>query len=670
MDKVCRRWPRDPDFLHLRAIVRHQKGDNAQALKLVRQALKLAPDDPGAHNTHGNALSELGRHAEARKAYGEAIALDPKVAPAHVGMAQALNALERFDEAASHAREAIALSPSSAAAHCNLGVALAGLGAFEGAVDAHGEAIAIDPDHLLANSNVVLPLVRLGRLGRAERHARAAMELDPRFASAHGSLGVVLKMRGQLDEAIEAFRVALDLDSGNDSAFCNMLSCLFGSCLWDEGQAMLGQIQRRLDKAGEGTLAFQPLAFLLHYVAQNHPAHDRVLESLGRVYAARAKALPALPRVADNPEVFNLGYVSPHFGDHPISHVTRSVYALHDRSRFRVHCFSLADRSMDPGPYLEDIREGADRFHDLSAMSDHEAAAYIREQGVHVLIDLTGHLEGARPAVLAARPAPVQAHWLGHGGGLQSPFIDFLIGDAVVTPPEDDDKYRETVIRLDTAYTFFDLSPIDDGPLKRADFGLPEDALVFCVFGPHLKIGRAVFDAWLEVLRKVPDSVLWMSLGKRDAASFRNLRAHAERSGVDPERLITAARVESKAVHLARHLLADLFLDTFDYNAASTMSDALRAGLPVLTLRGESFASRIGASFLVALGMEEMVMESRDAFVAEAVALAGDPERRARLRRDLERARDDGGLFDARRFVRSLEKGVESMWEISTRSRS
>ena len=358
-----------------------------------------------------------------------------------------------------------------------------------------------------------------------------------------------------------------------------------------------------------------------------------------------------------------LGYLSHHFGNQPISHVTRGLYALHNRDRFEVIVYSLMDRSTDPGPYLKDIKAGCDRFVNLAGVDPAQAAQRIHADEIDILIDLSGYMPGTQLPILSQRPAPVQVYWLGHGGGLGLTFIDYVIADETVIPHGEEAQYTEKVVRLPDIYHSTDTPPISDECPPRSHFGLADDAFVFCAFNNQIKINREVFDAWMRILQRVPGSQIWLSnLQQLDRLS-ENYRAEARMLGVDPDRLVFAGGVLDKSIHFARHRLADLFLDTFSYNASTTAIDALWAGLPVLTRKGDYFQSRIAASMLKNIGLEDMICHSAQEYEDRAVGLAQDPERLAGIRGRLWVNRVTAPLFDTRRFLGHLEAAYATMWK-------
>jgi predicted O-linked N-acetylglucosamine transferase (SPINDLY family) len=346
-----------------------------------------------------------------------------------------------------------------------------------------------------------------------------------------------------------------------------------------------------------------------------------------------------------------VGYLSADFHDHATAHLMLGMFKRHDRARFEVFAYSYGIE--DGSEYRARIRTEVEHFVDLAPMTDRAAAQRIHADEIDVLIDLKGYTREARTAILAHCPAPVQMAWLGYPCSMGAAFIDYALVDAHVVPPSQQAYYSERLLYMPHTYQVNDdEQPIDADTPTRASVGLPSKGFVFCCFCAHYKIDPSVFGAWMRMLKEVPGSVLWLIDGYE--AARRNLQEAARTAGVDPARLVFAPR-EKKSAHLARHRLADLFLDTWVYNAHTTMSDALWAGLPAITRAGTTFARRVGTSLLHAVGMPEMVVTEADAYVNLAVALARDPARLAALRARLAAVRPTAPLFDTTGFVRDLE---------------
>jgi predicted O-linked N-acetylglucosamine transferase (SPINDLY family) len=351
-----------------------------------------------------------------------------------------------------------------------------------------------------------------------------------------------------------------------------------------------------------------------------------------------------------------LAYVSADFRDHPVGFLLAGLLERHDRTRFEI--IAISSGRDDGGDIRARIAAACDQFHDMAQAGDQEVAEKIRALEVDIAIDLSGHTHGTRIGAFERRPAPVQAAWLGFPGTAGAREMDFILGDAIVTPAGHQDFYDEKIAPLPGSFFPCDGSKTAGAPPSRAEAGLPENAFVFCCFNRNWKISQATFDIWLRLLHQVPGSVLW--LRAYTPSSNAALQKHAQQSGIDPGRLIFAPRVPLD-VHLARHALADLFLDTSPYGAHATAADALWAGLPVLTQIGEVFAGRVGASLLTAAGLPELIANTPQEYEAAALALACDPVRLKLLREKLAANRATSPLFDMAKFTRGLEAAYETM---------
>jgi predicted O-linked N-acetylglucosamine transferase (SPINDLY family) len=332
------------------------------------------------------------------------------------------------------------------------------------------------------------------------------------------------------------------------------------------------------------------------------------------------------------------------------------MLAHHDRTRFEV--IGISSGENDGSEIRVHLQQAFDQFHDMQGKSDHEVACLIRQLEVDVAVDLNGQTLGHRLGAFASRPAPVQSTWLGYPGTTGSDFMDYVIADPVVAPPSHQPFYSEKIIALPDCFFPLDTGRTAAASMTRAQAGLPDKAFVFCCFNRNWKIMPPVFDAWLRLLQQVPESVLWLRSYTENSNAA--LRRRAEEQGVDISRLIFADRVELN-VHLARHALADLFLDTLPYGAHATAADALTAGLPVLTQLGALFPARVGASLLAAAGLPELITHTPQEYEATALALARDPVRLKVLREKLQTNRATAPLFDAARFTRNLESAYEKM---------
>jgi predicted O-linked N-acetylglucosamine transferase (SPINDLY family) len=663
-------------------------GRPADAAAAYRQALALMPEYAELHYNLANTLLALGDPDAAIDSYRRAIALKPAYPEAYTNLAATLR--ERGDLGAATAafRRAAALDPGSAEACNNLGIALCGLGALEEAVAWHRRAIALRPDHAGAYTDLGIALHRLGQPHEAVAAYRKAIAVDPDHAGAHNNLGVVLQELEQLDEALAHYRRARALKPHEAEAVNNQGLLLQGLGRLDEAEAAYRQAVgerpdyceavanlaylrrtlcdwRELDQETElcrglvraGARAFDPLAFI---AMESTPAEQ--LQCARQWAAARTggTAVLAPPPVAAKDRL-RIGYLSADLRQHPVSVLTAELFERHDRGRFEIAAYSYG--ADDGSAMRRRLVAAFDRFVEIGPLPHAAAAERIRADGIDILVDLTGHTRGARLPILAARPAPVQVNFLGFPGTLGAPFIDYVIADPIVAPLSEQQFFDETIVHLPHTFMPSDTTrAIAATTPSRAACGLPETGFVFCCFNNSYKLAPAVFDVWMRLLRAVPGSVLWLSVG--NTAARAHLAREAQARGVAPDRLVFAERMPEMADHLARHRLADLFLDTLPYNAHTTASDALWAGLPVLTCRGGSFAGRVSASLLHAAGLDALVAPDLASYEALALRLTREPAQLAAVRARLADNRSTAPLFDMARYVRTLEAAYRRMWEI------
>jgi len=479
------------------------------------------------------------------------------------------------------------------------------------------------------------------------------LALKPNYPEAFYNMGNAWRELGKLEGAVAAYQKALQLRPDYAEAFSQLAYHRWRTCDWTDYEASQNRL---LDLVRSGAARVPPF-YLLSTAAT--PADQ--------LACARQWLAPLLPTAG---EVFRhtppkmrprirLGYLSGDFHEHATADLTAELFERHDRSRFEVVAYSYGRD--DGSPMRRRLECAFDRFVDLAPLSHRDAAARIHQDGIDILVDLKGYTHHARPQIMARRPAPVQVNYLGYPATTGADFIDYIIVDSFVVPVDHQPFFTERLVHLPGCYqannTRRDISATAP---SRVDCGLPRDAFVFCSFNNSYKITPAFFDIWMRLLNAVRGSVLWL-LAPNDLVS-RNLRREAERRGVDPDRLVFAAIVP-RPEHLARHRHADLFLDALPCNAHTTASDALWAGLPVLTCAGTTFASRVAGSLLTALGLPELIATSPSDYERMARELASQRQRLMTMRDALARHRDAGMLFDCARFTHQIEAAYSRMWE-------
>ena len=656
-----------------------------EALAAYDRAYALSPDFDEAWRGRGNALSELQRFSEAAVAYGKALALNPRSAEAWVGRGNAACELKQYDEALAAYDKALTSNATIAEAWLGRGnVWLAQL-RYEAALAAYDTALGLKAglaEARLGRGNSLFGLKRYDEAlaaydeaaGFAEawagrgnvfyalkRHPEAAAAYDraialkPALAQAWYGRGNELRESRQYDAALFAYDQALMLKpdlTDAESTRLNVKNCICNWAGWDADAARL------IASVRSGKVNAAPFEFL----ALPSSAEDQLIcakQWIRIMHPASAEPLWQGERYAH--DRIRVGYLSSDFREHPVAYLTAGLFEHHDKSKFELNAISWARN--DGSEVRRRIEASFDRFVDVEAQSDDEVAALIRDLEIDILVDLTGLTKYARPNIAARRPAPLQVNYLGYPGTMGADYIDYIIADKTLIPAAQQRHYSEKIAYLPHSYMPHDDAgrAISDRALTRAEFGLPETGFVFCCFNNAYKLTPHFFAARMKLLKAVPGSVLWLT--RDNASAVDNLRKEATAAGVDPDRLVFADRLPSMADHLARHRLADLFLDTLPYNAHTTASDALWAGLPVLTQIGETFAGRVAASLLTALGLPELIAERPEQFESMAVELATEPAKLAAIKAKLAQNRLTTPLFDTELYTKHLEGAYAAMYQ-------
>jgi predicted O-linked N-acetylglucosamine transferase (SPINDLY family) len=599
----------------------------------------------------GNELEDQGRLDDALAFYENAVRLAPGLARGHLNVGNICYARGDLDGAIEAYRRGLMRQPDHAGGHYNLGNALLAARQPESALAAHDRALAANPQLLDAEVGRAAALEDLGRKEEAAQALRAVLGKRPDWGPIWGNLALLLAQSKRPTEAAEAYGRLLALQPDHLGAAQGLLDARLSACDWATLDHDREQVLSAIAKGRRPVSPFQLLAITADDATQTRAAALYLGGQSRKVRRAPAKA-PASS--AGKP--IRIGYLSPDFRNHPVATLMAGVIESHDRAQFEVFGFSIGPD--DGGAMRRRLVSAFDHFVDGQHANNGQLADHVRECGIDVLIDLAGHTTGARPGVLAEDAAPIQVNWLGYPGSLGAAWADYLIADRHVIPANARERFSEQIVWLPHSYQSNDDRREIGSPSTRSDAGLPEDAFVFCCFNNSWKIQPPMFRLWMRLLTRVPNSVLWLLEDNADAA--RQLRKESERAGIAPERLVFAGR-KPPAEHLARHALADLFLDTLPYNAHTTGSDALWAGLPLITCRGGSFAGRVASSLLHAVGLPELITEDLAAYEALAIALASDRERLASLRRHLIEGRTRFPLFDTRRFTRHFEACLQHM---------
>ena len=647
----------------------------AEAERCYRQLLEQAP-------AHGPARLQLAKVLHCQGRDGEALAmldalLDGPLeasthlrARAHTNRGALLQLRGDLDAAQRDHGEALRLEPSLKIAGDNL-LALALLLRSQGRSHQALEALRVilratpqRPDLLLQLGTT---LMDLGRVEAAVPCFRRLLRNDPQLSEGHYQLGQALAALGHTEAGIDELNTALALDPAATEVLVQLEMHRLSLCDWDNHESRMARLVSQLDAYGQANEGDVPTALVPPLSLNLFPAplalHRRLGERWAEPTSRSMETLQLPPAPARQPgERWRIGYLSADFRNHAMGNLIHGMFACHDRQRYEVFAYSLADVSDE---ITEVIRRGVDHYAIVAGDSSEAIAERIRADRIDVLIDLMGHTHHGRPSVLALRPAPLQLHYLGYPGSLGADWIDGVIADAWLIPPEHDIHHRETVHRL--PWGFVSSSPlVDQGPPaqpppSREGLGLPADAVVYACLNRPEKITPAVFDSWLEILRQVPGSVLWI-INDQPRVEER-LRARLDAAGLEPQRLLFSPKMESTAFGRAC-ALADLLLDTSPYGSGATAVTALAAGLPLLTCPGDTFASRMGASLCAASGLEELICPTPESYLQCAIELGRQPAELQRLRRQLLERHGELPLFNTAAWVGHLEALLERLLNV------
>ena len=609
----------EAERLFLEALAVQEKGDLRQAKCLYQEALSLAPERPSVMNNLAAVLIGLNQCGEAKVL------------------------CERLVEK----------NPEDEAAHVNLGNCQLKLGSTGDALRSYEMALQLKPDLPEALANRGGALLELKRPQEALASCDRALALKPVYAEALDNRGAALLSLDRHEELIECYKRLLEIAPDYDYARGWLLRAQMQICEWSGYESSVARI---LEDIRAGRRADAPFNFLA--------ISDSATDQLNCSRMLVAHAYPTAPNpvwrgVRYSHDRIRVAYVSADLRNHAVAHLIAGLFEAHDKLRFDITAISLGVNTDDE--MMTRLEKAFDRFINVRNKSDREVALLLRALETDIAVDLQGFTEGCRPGILAQRAAPVQVNFLGYPGTMGADHIDYIMADEFVIPPGQQRHYSEKVVILPDCFQPNDSKrKIGERTPTRAEAGLPEAGFVFCCFNNSYKITPRMFDVWMRILRRVENSVLWL-LGENGTA-ITNLRREAQSRGVQPDRLVFARRVGVQD-YLARYRLADLFLDTLPFNAGTTGSDALWAGVPMVTCAGEAFAARMAGSLLRAVGLTEMITNNLPDYETLALKLATEGKLLADVKAKLARSLATCPLFNTDRFRRHIEAAYVTMWE-------
>jgi predicted O-linked N-acetylglucosamine transferase (SPINDLY family) len=564
-----------------------------------------------------------------------------------------LSQFKRYDEAIAHYDKAISLSPDSAGAWSNKGLVLSQFKRYDEAIAHYDKAISLNPDSAEAWSAKGIALYELKHYDEAIAHYDKVISLNPDSAETWSHKGLALRELKRYDEATLHYDKALTLKPALDWPYGDLLYTKLKMCSWSDLTDSLDNICKKV-MANE----LSPNPFSLLGLKDDPWLHKKSSEIYAQNEYPTNLTLGLIAKYPKRQKI-KIAYFSADFHNHATGHLMAELFELHDKSQFELIGFSFGPITNDE--MRQRLENSFDQFVEVGNKSDIEIAQLSRNLNIDIAVDLKGFTKDSRTGIFSYRAAPIQVNYLGYPGTMGADYIDYIIADRSIIPVDSQVFYSEKVVSLPGSYQVNDRKRlISDKNFTRQELGLPENGFVFCCFNNNYKILPSTFEGWMRILKAVDGSVLW--LFQDNPWAEENLRKESFKHGLDPSRLIFAQRLPL-AEHLSRHRQADLFLDTFPYNAHTTASDALWVGLPVLTMMGKAFASRVAASLLNAINLPELITNTQEEYEILAIELAKNPQQLAEIKSKLANNRLTAPLFDTPLFTKNLEVAYTKMNE-------
>ena len=624
-----------------------------RAIQAYKKVISMNPNLAETHNNLGVIYKEIGNIKLAVSSYKDAIKNKPDFIEAHNNLGILYKESFQFLKAKDSFKKVIELKPDYAEAHNNLGLVFMNLGQFVDAHNCYKNALKFKPDYALSYNNIGTVLGVLGKTKAAVESYEKAIALNPDYADAYNNLGNVLRNRRKRVEALSCFEKAYKIEPNTAYLFGAVLNTKMHLCIWDNFDSNISKLSEKIKKNQKAIGPFALKALIDDLSIQKKAAEIFVEDQF------QSNFLKYKSEIHQKNSIIRIGYFSADYKIHPTSYLCAELFELHDRSKFEIHAFSYSKDTKDKMNLR--IKKGVDCFHDVLSMSNEDLVNLSRSLEIDIAVDLGGYTANSRTKVFAMSLAPIQVNYLGYPGSMHADYMDYLVADKVLIPENKKEYYSEKIVYMpDTYQVNISEQNVANEELTRKDLDLPEKGFVFCCFNNAYKITPSTFEGWMNILNHVENSVLWLLVNNE--TSIANLKKEANKHGIKENRLVFAPYISSEK-HLNRIKYADLFLDTLPYNAHTTTSDALRMGLPVLTLQGKSFASRVAASLLNAVNLPELITNSQKHYESLAVELAKNPKKYKNIKSKLLNNLPNAPLFNSTLFTRNLESAYEVMFE-------
>ena len=642
------------DCLSILGAIKGMQGNTQESIQYLVAATAIKKNDFGLQFNLAKSYMDIAEYSKSLPHHRKAISLNPEYPDALINYAKALKEVGQTQESLACYEKALALNSQDYEAWMYKGLILNSLREYDGAINAYDICIQIQPTYWRAFLSKADTLHELKRYDEALICLDKAISIEPNYAEGWSNKAATLTELKRYDEALFDFEKALKLKPSIDWLLGNIVHAKMQTCNWDHLDENLINLEKQIQSGRKASFSFALLSLFdnptLHkqaaeiYINTKYPPNDE----LGDILKTPKK------------EKIRIGYYSADFKNHPVSMLMAELFELHDKSRFETYAFSLG--ADDESQLRQRLTKSFSQFIDVQAMSDRDIAELSRKLGIDIAVDLGGLTQNARTGLFAYRSAPIQVNYLGYPGTLGANYIDYLIADKNLIPVDSQKFYAEKIVYLPHTYMVDDSTRIvSNRQFSKKEFGLPEDTFIFCCFNNAYKFNPQVISSWAKILKEVDESVLWIS--ENNNTFKENLLAQFQKHNIERSRVIFASRIEPPEDHLARYVLADLFLDTQPYNAHTTAVDSLKAGVPVITLVGQSFACRVAASLLHAIELPELITTTQSEYENLAVNLAKNPNKLSAIKNKLVNKRSSSALFNTSLFTKHIESAYIQMYE-------
>jgi predicted O-linked N-acetylglucosamine transferase (SPINDLY family) len=626
-----------------------------KANEALEKAIEInEPDDLKIWSEFGNLCQHFGRFSEAINFYDRSIALDPSSSEVHFNKGVAQGELKNWKQALQSYENCLKIDPKAVQALNNKGNCFYSLGLFKEALETFYAVTEVDPQYVDGYINQGMVLSHLGHLDVAISCYQKAIQVNSKAITAYYNAADLFLQSKKFDEAFDCYQYAILLDEEFNFLIGNYLHTKMFKHDWSNINSWLEKLKIKIDTRKPVVSPFPILGLL------DSASHQKVVSEVwGNLRAPINRVLPKIQKYPKQKKI-RIGYYSADFHDHATMHLMSELFECHDKNRFEIYAFSYDTHANDSVrarvmPYFE-------KFYDVCGSTDQAVAEFSRELRIDIAIDLKGYTSGSRTKIFSYRAAPIQVNYLGYPGTMGVEYIDYLIADTVIIPESSKSYYSEKIAYMPDSYQVNDRKRvINEIKLSKKDVGLPEHGFVFCCFNSGYKVTPTTFDMWVRILQQVDKSVLWL-LNDGGVSGATHIKKEAIARGLDPSRIIFADMLKHE-YHLARYRMANLFLDTLPCNAHTTASDALWAGLPLITLVGETFAGRVAASLLNAVGLPELIAANPEGYEKLAIELGNNPIHYHSLRSKLQNSLLRSPLFDTPKYTKNLESLFEKMYE-------